>query len=98
MSKATEVKAAFLFLYALIAKLQAELVEALQKPPVGQEELDAAKAELAEYKAKYEALAAQKAADDEAELAEDAEAAELDSELGAALDEFKAAYPDSVVE
>jgi len=98
MSKATEVKAAFLFLYALIAKLQAELVEALSKPPVGQEELDAAKALAAEYQAKYEALAEQKAADDEAEKVEDAEAAELDSELGAALDEFKAAYPDSVVE
>ena len=98
MSKATEVKAAFLFLYALIAKLQAELVEALSKPPVGQEELDAAKALAAEYQAKYEALAAQKAADEEAEKVEDAEAAELDSELGAALDEFKAAYPDSVVE
>jgi hypothetical protein len=85
------VKKIIVYLYGVISDLQAKLAEALSKPPVGQEELDAANQVAAEYKAKYEEVQAKY----EGVVAEDTAEEEI---LGGIIEDFKTANPDAVVE
>ena len=63
------------------AKVQQELAEALAKPPVGQDEIDAAAAKAAELQAKLDQFLAEEAVEDADEASKEAKIAELVSML-----------------
>jgi chromosome segregation ATPase len=63
------------------AKVQQELAEALAKPPVGQDEIDAAAAKAAELQSKLDQFLAEEAIEDADEASKEAKIAELVSML-----------------